>query len=160
MKFIRVLFVSVIAAAGVSCADGLAPTPDALTGRWSTTPAALSPGGQYVRSYDFTADRKYVRTVTTRGVYPQLQPDAVASIYQEYGSYVLHADTLLAVRDSVRSWDWLSGEYRHVGPPGISIEGPPTAPVIELTPSRLTLRYMVNPGDRYVPVVEVYVREP
>ena len=159
MTSIRVLFVSVIAAAGVSCADGLAPTPDALTGRWSTAPEALSPSGHYVRSYDFTADGKYVHTVTTRGAYPQLPPDAVASISREYGSYVLHADTLLAVQDSARSWDWLSGEYLRVGPPGISIEGPPTDPVIELTPSRLTLRYMVNPGDRYVPVVEVYLRE-
>ena len=159
MSSIRVVFVSVLVASGIGCAEGLAPTPDALTGRWSTAPAALSPSGQYVRSYDFTADRKYVHTVTTRGVYPQLPADSVGSTYREYGSYVLHADTLLAVQDSTKSWDRLSGEYLHVGPPGIYIEGPPTDPVIELTPSRLTLRYMVNPGDRYVPVVEVYLRE-
>ena len=159
MTSIRILFVSVIIASGIGCADGLAPTPDALTGRWSTAPQPLSPSGQYVMSYVFTADRKYVRSVTMRGVYPQLPADSVGSIYREYGSYVLHADTLLAAQDSTKSWDWLSGEYFHVGPPGMSIEGPPTDPVIELTPSRLTLRYMVNPGDRYVPVVEVYLRE-
>ena len=160
MSPIRHLLAVVIVVAGSACADDvLAPTPDALTGRWSAVPEALSPSGQLFRTLDFTADRRYVRTYIMRGVYPQLPADSAAVISHEYGSYTLHGDTLFTARDSARTRDWLGGEYLEVGPPGMAIEGPPTPPVLEITPTRLTLRFMFNPGDGYHPAVEVYLRE-
>jgi hypothetical protein len=145
--------------AGVACgADLLAPSPDALTGHWARAPESMSPSGQFFRMLDFTADGHYVRTGIFRGVYPQLPPDSAASISREYGSYVLAGDTIRFAEDSLRVWDFLSGSYLHVGPPGMYIEGPPTDPVIELTSSRLTLRYMVDPGNGYTPVTEEYHR--
>ena len=61
--------------------------------------------------------------------------------------------------DSLRSWDNLSGTYFHAGPKGLYIEGPPTDPKVELTRTRLTLRYSVNPGAGYVAVTDVYYRD-
>ena len=161
MPSIRTLLAVLVVGAGIACrADLLAPSPDALTGRWSRAPEPLSPSGQLLRTLEFTADGQYVRTTASRGIYAQLPADSVGSITREYGTYVLAADTLRLAQDSVRSWDWLGGTYFHAGPVGVYIEGPPTDPVVEITSTRLTLRYMVDPGAGYVPVIEEYLRDP
>lgn len=160
MPSIRLLRIAFVLAVAIACGEGvLAPSPDALTGRWSAAPLALSPRGQLLRTLEFTADGRYARTTASRGVYPQLPADSIGSITREYGTYVLRGDTLRFAQDSARTRDWLGGEYFQVGPPRGYIEGPPTDPVVEITSTRLTLRYMVNPGDRYVAVVAEYLRE-
>jgi hypothetical protein len=157
---IRIVFVTFAAAASLACADALiAPSPDGLTGRWTRGPETLSPSGQYVRTIDFGADGRYLRSSVFRGIYPQQPADAIAALTREYGTYALSSDTLRFLQDSVRTWDYLGGEFLYVGRPGGYIEGPPTDPIIELTATRLTLRYQVNPGAGYVPVVEEYARE-
>lgn len=98
-------------------------------------------------------------TGTFRGVYPQLPADAVASISRSYGRYVYENDHLSFSQDSVRAWDYMTGDHFHAGPPGVSIEGPPTVPTVELTQDRLILRYMVNPDRGYVPVADEYFRD-
>ena len=119
----------------------------------------MSPSGQYVRTIDFGADGRYLRTGVFRGIYPQQSADAIAALTREYGTYALSSDTLRFLQDSIRTWDYLGGEFLYVGRASGSIEGPPTDPTVELTATRLTLRYMVNPGAGYVPVVEEYSRE-
>jgi len=146
--------------AGIACADALlAPSPDGLTGRWTRAPEALSPSGQYVRSIEFSPDGRYLRTSVFRGVYPQQPADAIAALTREYGTYALSSDTLRFLQDSIRSWDFIGGEFLHVGRAEGYIEGPPTDPTVELTATHLTLRYLVNPGAGYEPVVEEYSRE-
>lgn len=160
MPSIRIVLAILVVGATIACADDLlATSPDGLTGRWTSVPEALSPGGQYVRTIDFTADGRYLRVSTFRGIYPQQPPDAIAALTREYGTYALSRDTLRFLQDSIRTWDYLGGEYLYVGRSGGYIEGPPTDPTVELTATRLTLRYMVNPGAGYVPVVEEYSRE-
>lgn len=160
MPSVRIVFTTFVAAASLACADALiAPSPDGLTGRWTRAPEALSPSGQYVRTIDFGADGKYLRTTVVRGVYPQQPADAIAALTREYGTYALSSDTLRFLQDSVRTWDYLGGEFLYVGRASGYIEGPPTDPTVELTATRLTLRYQVNPGAGYVPVVEEYSRE-
>jgi hypothetical protein len=72
---------------------------------------------------------------------------------------VLSGDTLRFAQDSSRTWDYLTGTYFHAGPPGMYFEGPPTDPIVELTPAHLTLRYSVNPGNGYMQVTEVFDRD-
>jgi hypothetical protein len=146
--------------AGIAChADLLAPSSQRLAGRWSRAPEPLSPSGQYLRTLQFTLDGHYVRTDAFRGVYAQLPAGSVGSNSREYGTYVLNSDIIRFTQDSVRSWDYLSGMYFHAGPQGQYIEGPPTDPKVELTDTQLTLRYMVNPGNGYVAVADVYYRD-
>lgn len=160
MPSIRLVCATFVAAASLACADNLiAPSPDGLTGRWTRAPEALSPSGQMIRTLDFNVDRRYVRTAVIRGVYPQQPADAIAALTREYGTYALSSDTLRFLQDSIRTWDYLGGEFLYVGRAGGYIEGPPTDPTVELTATHLTLRYMVNPGAGYVPVVEEYSRE-
>jgi hypothetical protein len=157
---IRALLAVLAVGAGIACrTDLLAPSSEALAGHWSRTPEPLSPSGQFFRTLEFTTDGRYVATTASRGVYAQLPADAIGSITRAYGTYVLDGDTLRSASDSVRSWDYLTGTHLQVGSPGVYIEGPPTDPVVELTRTRLTLRYMVNPGAGYVPVVEEYLRD-
>jgi hypothetical protein len=161
MSSIRVLLSMLVVGASVACAEILvAPSPDGLTGRWSADPMPLSPTGQLFRTLEFSADGRFVRTSIMRGVYAQQPAGAVASTISVYGKYSLARDTIRFVQDSLRGWDYMSGEYVQIGPGGVAIEGPPTDPAVELTPTHLTLRYMVNPGAGYVPVVEDYSREP
>ena len=141
-------------------ADLLSPSPQAITGRWIRAPESLSPAGNYVRTLEFTVDGHYVVTSASRGVYSALPVDSVGSITHEYGRYVLESNTLRFTQDSLRTWDNLSGSYFHAGPQGMSIEGPPTDPSVELTGTRLTLRYSVNPGAGYVAVTDTYDRDP
>ena len=108
---------------------------------------------------EFTVDGHYVLTGAFRGIYAQLPADSVGSITREYGTYLLDRDTLRFTQDSLRSWDYLSGTYFYAGPKGVYIEGAPTDPEIELTRTRLTLRYSVNPGAGYIPVTDVYDRD-
>lgn len=160
MSSIRIVLSLLALGASVACADAvIAPSPDALTGHWAGAPETLSPSGQFIRTLDFSPDKKYLRTTVIRGVYPQQPADAIAAITREYGTYALSSDTLLFLQDSVRTWDYLSGEFLYVGRAEGYIEGPPTVPTVELTSTRLTLHYMVNPGAGYVPVVEEYSRE-
>ena len=119
----------------------------------------VSPMGQFFKTFEFSEDGHYVLTYEFRGVYPQLPADATASIGHEYGTYILTGDTLRVTQDSSRTWDYLGGTSFHVGPAGIAIEGPPTDPIVELTPTRLTLRYSVNPGGGYEQVTETYDRD-
>jgi hypothetical protein len=158
---IRTLVVLLLVATGTACgADLLAPSSDALVGRWYRGPEAQNPTGQFIRNLEFTADGHFVATGTFRGIYPQLPADAVASISQQYGTFRLDADTLRFSQDSVRSWDYLTGTYFHAGPmTGVYFEGPPTAPVVEVTRTSLTLRYMVDPGAGNVQVTDHYLRD-
>lgn len=161
MPAIPASLTALVLGAGIACHDVvLAPSSHALAGRWSSAPERLSPRGEFIRTLEFSTDGQYVRAVESRGVYSQLPAESIGSFTREYGSYVLAADTLRLAQDSVRSWDYLGGEYFRVGPEGMYIEGPPTPPVVELTRTRLTLRFMVNPGAGYVPVVQEYRREP
>ena len=151
---------TLILVAGIACrADLLAPSSATIAGRWSRAPQSQTPSGQYHRMLEFTDDGHYVLTGSFRGIYAELPADSVGSISREYGTYVLDRNTLRFTQDSVRSWDYLSGTYFYAGPKGVYIEGPPTDPEIELTHTRLTLRYSVNPGAGYVPVTEVYDRD-
>lgn len=160
MRLVMSGFVLVLVA-GIACrADFVAPSSQALAGRWTRAPEPLAPSGEYLRTLEFTLDGHYVLTGTSRGVYPQLPANSVGSVTREYGVYVFQRDTLRFTQDSVRSWDYLSGTYFYAGPKGIYIEGPPTDPGVELTQTRLTLRYSVNPGAGYVPVTDVYFRDP
>ena len=160
MSSIRVLLSMLVVGASVACAEKLtAPSPDGLTGRWSAEPMPLSPTGQLFRSLEFSADGRFVRTYVMRGVYAQQPADAVGSMVRVFGRYSLARDTIRFAQDSLRGWDYMSGEYSQIGSGGVSIEGPPTDPAVELTATHLTLRYMINPGAGYVPVVEEYTRE-
>lgn len=132
---------------------------DPIVGHWRAAPMAQQPSGEYLRTLDLAVDGRYLRTGTFRGVYPQLPADAVASVSREYGRYVYQNDELRFSQDSVRSWDYMTGDHLSVGSGGMSIEGPPTVPTVELTADRLILRYMVNPGAGYVPVQEEYFRD-
>ena len=146
--------------AGIACrTDLLVPSSQTLVGRWRRAPEPQTPTGQYLRTLEFTVDGHYVLTNASRGVYAQLPVDSVGSITREYGTYVLNSHTLRFMQDSLRSWDYLSGTYFYAGPKGLYIEGPPTDPGVELTHTRLTLRYSVNPGGGYVPVTDVYHRD-
>ena len=161
MPAIPAALTALVLGAGIACHDVLiAPSSQALAGRWSTAPELLSPRGEFIRTLEFSTDGKYVRAVTSRGSYSQLPADAIGSFTREYGGYVLAGDTLHLAQDSVRSWDYLGGESFRVGPTVGYIEGPPTPPVVELTSTRLTLRFMVDPGAGYVPVVQEYRRDP
>jgi hypothetical protein len=156
MPSIRTLLAFLFVGGAMACgAELIAPSPLALAGRWNRIPS-----GRYSRTLELTADGRYVQTSTFRGDYPQLPRDSAGTIVWEYGRYVVHDDTLRFAQDSLRSWDWMSGYYFQIGigREGMSIEGPPTDPTIELTSTRLTLRYMVNPGAGYVPVVDEYLR--
>jgi len=151
---------ALILVAGIACrANLLAPSSQTIAGRWSRAPQPQAPSGQYYRMLEFTDDGHYVLTGAFRGIYPQLPADSVGSISREYGTYVLDRNTLRFTQDSLRSWDHLSGTYFYAGPKGGYIEGPPTDPEIELTPTRLTLRYSVNPWAGYIPVTDVYDRD-
>jgi hypothetical protein len=157
---IRTALALLLFGAGIACrADLLAPRFDTLAGRWRAAPIPIQPAGQFLRTLELTTDGRYIRTGASRGTYPQLPADAIGSITREYGHYVYEDERLRFTQDSVRIWDYLSGSYFYAGPPGVSIEGPPTDPTVELTRNRLTLRYMVNPGAGYVPVTDEYVRD-
>jgi len=146
--------------AGIACrADLLAPSSQTLAGQWRRAPQSQAPSGQFLRMLEFTVDGHYVLTGAFRGIYAQLPADSVGSITREYGTYLLDRDTLRFTQDSLRSWDYLSGTYFYAGPKGVYIEGAPTDPEIELTRTRLTLRYSVNPGAGYIPVTDVYDRD-
>ncbi len=146
--------------ASTAChSDLLAPSSQILAGRWSRSAEPLSPNGQYLRTLEFGMDGHYVLTGTSRGIYTQLPPDSVASISHEYGTYVLNSDVIHFAQDSVSSWDYLTGTYFHAGPMGQYIEGAPTDPNVELTDTKMTLRYMVDPGNGYVAVTDVYYRD-
>jgi hypothetical protein len=109
---------------------------------------------------EFTEDGHYMVTGESRGVYAQLPADSAGSIRHEYGTYALAGDTLHVYQDSVRTWDYLGGTSFQVGPSsGIAIEGTNTDPTVELTATQLTLRYFVNPGDRYELVTDRYYRD-
>ena len=156
----RLLTAILLVGAGIACrADLLSPSSQAIAGRWLRSPEPLSPAGNYVRTLAFTVDGHYVVTGASRGVYAALPVDSVGSITREYGSYVLESNILRFTKDSIRSWDHLSGSYFHTGPQGLSVEGPPTDPSVELTSTRLTLRYSVNPGGGYVAVTDSYDRD-
>src|SRR5258705_2307903 len=154
------LLAALLVGAVVACsAELLEPTSQALAGRWRRGPEPQSPAGQFLKTVDFTEDGHYTVTTEFRGVYPQLSAEAVGSTTSTYGSYVLTGDVLRFPQDSVRTWDDLTGTSFHAGSGGIYFdEGPPTDPIVELTPTRLTLRYSVNPGDGYVPVTETFDR--
>lgn len=145
--------------AGIAChADPLGPSSETLAGHWSRAPESLTPNGQYLQTLEFTVDGHYVLTGAFRG-YAQLPADFVGSTSREYGTYVLHSDTLRFAQDSVRSWDYLSGTYFYAGPKRYE-ERPDTDSEVELTNTRLTLRYSVDHGDgRYMPVKHVYDRD-
>lgn len=115
--------------------------------------------GQYLRVLEFTPDGRYTVMHEFRGTYAQLPADSVGSISHEYGTYLLTGNTLHFYEDSVRTWDYMTGSSLHTGPRGVYIEGPPTDPTIELTRTRLTLRYSVNPGAGYVQVTDMYDRD-
>lgn len=160
VPFTRLLKSILLMGAGIACrADLLSPSSHAIAGRWLRSPEPLSPAGIYVRTLEFTVDGHYVVTGASRGVYAALPVDSVGSITQEYGRYVLESNILRFTQDSIRSWDHLGGSYFHAGPQGLSIEGPPTDPSVELTSTRLTLRYSVNPGAGYVEVTDTYDRD-
>jgi hypothetical protein len=139
--------------------DLLAPSSQSLAGHWSRAPQPLSPSGQYLKTLEFRVGGHYVLTGVSRGIYAQLPADSVGNIWHEYGTYVLNSDIIRFTQDSVRSWDYLIGTYFHAGPTGQYIEGRPTDPKVELTDTQLTLRYMVNPGNGYVAVADVYYRD-
>ena len=160
MPFTRLLFATLLMGAGIACrADLLSPSLQTIAGRWLRAPEPQSPAGNYVRTLEFTVDGHYVVTGEFRGVYVALPADSAGSIMHEYGRYVLDGNTLRFTQDSIRSWDYLGGRYFHAGPQGISVEGPPTDPSVELTSTRLTLRYSVNPGAGYVAVTDTYDRD-
>ena len=157
----RLLLAILLVGAGIACrADLLSPSSQSIAGRWLRAPEAQSPAGTYTRMLEFTDDGHYVVTGAFRGVYSALPVDSVGSIMHEYGRYMLDGNTLRFTQDSLRSWDYLSGGYFHAGPQGIAVEGPPTDPSVELTSTRLTLRYSVNPGAGYVAVTDTYDRDP
>jgi hypothetical protein len=162
MTSIRPLACALALWAGLAC-DGsfLSPSPNSLAGRWSTPPEQLNPTGSYVRTIEFSTEGKYVSGVVLRGTYAQLPADSAGSWSRTYGTYVLRRDTLLFAPDSARSWDWMTGEHFQTNfPTLIYIEGPPTPPVVTVTRTRLTMRYLVNPGNGYQPVVLEYSRDP
>ena len=159
MPLHRLLLAILLVGAGISCREDLvSPSSSAIAGRWLRAPEALRPAGEYVRTLVFTGDGHYVVTGSSRGVYAALPVDSIGSITREYGSYVLDSNTLRFTQDSLRSWDYLGGSYFHSGPQGLFFEGPPTDPTVELTSTRLTLRYSVNPGAGYVAVTDTYDR--
>jgi hypothetical protein len=162
MMSIRTLACALAFSAGLACdGDLLSPSPDSLAGRWSTAREQVNPQGYFVRTLEFTTDGKYVSSVVARGVYPQLPADSAGSWSRVYGAYVLRRDTLLFALDSLRSWDWMTGEHLQTSlTRGIDIEGPPTPPVVTITRTRLTMRYLINPGSGYAPVVLEYSRDP
>jgi len=160
VPFNRLLTAILLVGAGIACrADLLSPSSQAIAGRWLRSPEPLSPAGNYVRTLEFTVDGHYVVTGASRGIHAALPLDSVGSITHEYGRYVLKNTILRFTQDSLRSWDFLSGSFFHAGPQGMSIEGPPTDPSVELTSTRLTLRYSVNPGGGYVAVTDTYDRD-
>jgi hypothetical protein len=157
---LRAAVAALLIMAGTAChTDLFYSASDPIVGHWRAAPMAQQPSGEYLRTLDLSVDGRYVRTGAFRGVYPQLPADAIGSISRSYGRYVYEAAQLRFSQDSVRSWDYLSGEDFYAGPGGMPIEGPPTIPTVELTPDRLILRYMVNPGAGYVPVEEEYFRD-
>jgi hypothetical protein len=162
MMSIRPLACALALSAGLACdGDLLSPSPDSLAGRWSTAREPVNPQGYFVRTLEFTTDGKFIGSVAARGVYSQLPADSAGSWSRSYGSYVLRRDTLLFALDSLRSWDWMTGEYFQTSfTRGIDIEGPPTPPVVTVTHARLTMRYLVNPGNGYTPVIQEYFRDP
>ena len=161
MPLSRLLTAVMLVGAGIACrSELLSPSSQGIAGRWIRAPEPLRPAGNYVRTLEFTVDGHYVITGASRGVYAALPVDSVGSITHEYGSYVLESSTLRFMQDSIRSWDYLGGSYFHAGSQGMSIEGPPTDPSVELTSTRLTLRYSVNPGAGYVAVTDSYDRDP
>jgi hypothetical protein len=153
------LFTALLLGAVACSADLIEPSAEAIVGRWRRAPMPLSPRGEFLKTLELTADGHYTATTESRGVYAQLAPDAVGSITQDYGAFQLTGNVLRFTQDSVRTWDFLGGTNFHAGPPGIFFEGPPTDPIVELTPNRLTLRYSVNPGGGYVQVTETFDRE-
>ena len=154
------LLAGLLVGAVIACsAEPLEPSSQALAGRWRRGPEPQSPTGQLLKTVDFTEDGHYTVTTEFRGVYPQLSAEAVGSTTSTYGSYVLTGDVLRFAQDSVRTWDYLTGTSFYAGSGGIYFEGPPTDPIVELTPPRLTLRYSVNPGGGYVPATETFDRD-
>jgi hypothetical protein len=160
MALLRAAVTVLVISAGTACGtDLLYWSSNPIVGRWRAAPMAQQPRGEYLRTLDLAADGRYVSTGAFQGVYPQLAADAIGSVSRVYGHYVYEDDRLRFTQDSMRTWDYLTGEYFHAGPAGISIEGPPTDPTVELTPDRLVLRYMVNPGAGYVAVTDEYFRD-
>jgi hypothetical protein len=160
MSLLRAVVAAFVFVAGTAChTDLFYSASDPIVGRWRAAPTPLQPTGQFLRTLDLASDGRYVQTGVFRGVYQQQPADAIGSISRAYGRYVYANDQLRFTQDSVRSWDYLSGEYFYAGPGGVSIEGPPTIPTVELTADRLVLRYMVNPGAGYVPVTDEYFRD-
>jgi hypothetical protein len=160
MPLLRTLVAALAISAGTAChTDLFYSASDPIVGRWRAAPMALQPTGQYLRTLDLASDGRYVQSGTSRGVYPQLPADAIGSTSRAYGRYVYANDQLRFMQDSVRTWDYMTGDSFHAGPGGVSIEGPPTVPTVELTADRLVLRYMVNPGAGYVPVTDEYFRD-
>lgn len=159
MTLLKSVFAVVAPLVVIACgSEVLAPTPTALTGTWLTAAEPLQPNGSFTRKLVFLPSGHYVSTVESRGVYGGVPRDSVVSYSSEYGTYTLTGDILRLVQDSAKGWDLLGGSWNRVGPPGIYIEGPPTDPVVEVSQSRLVLRYEVNPGAGYVPVKAIYYR--
>lgn len=156
---LTVLAILLIGAVIACHADLLEPSAQTIAGRWRRASEPLSPMGQNVKTLELTIDGHYAVISESRGVYVQLPADSAGSITREYGTYVVTRNNLHFNEDSLRTWDYLSGTSFHAGPAGIYIEGPPTDPTVELTPTQLTLRYSVNPGGGYVPVIERYDRD-
>lgn len=159
MTLLKSIFTVVAPLVVIACgSEVLAPAPAALTGTWLTVAELLQPTGSFTRKLVFSPSGRYTSTIESRGVYAGVPSDSVISYSSEYGAYTLTGNTLRLVQDSAKGWDLLGGSWRHVGPPGIYIEGPPSDPVVEVSQSRLVLRYQVNPGNGYVPVKAVYYR--
>ena len=152
---VAVLLVSVAAACRT---QPLQPNGSSIAGQWRSAVIPLSPTGQLVKTLEFTGDGRYIRRHESRGAYATQPADAVSSVSSEYGTYLLADAVLHYAADSVRTWEARSGTSLRVAPFGRYIEGPPTDPVVELSSSRLTLRYAVNPGAGYVPVTETFDR--
>jgi hypothetical protein len=154
------LAILIAGAVGGCRADLLQPSAQTIAGRWRGAPVSLSPPGQYFRILEFTEDGHCVTTSELRGVYAQLPADSAGRITHAYGTYILVGDTLHVHQDSLWTWDYLGGTFVQIGPSsGIDIEGPNTDPIVELTATRLTLRYFVNPGDGYEQVTDRYYRD-
>ena len=152
---LAVLLVSTVVACRTSL---LEPSPQSIVGRWRRTLVPSSPTGQFVRSLALAPDGHYTLTGESRGVYATLPADSVSSSSREYGTYVLTGAILHFSEDSTRTWDVVSGTSFHAGS-RTYFEGPPTDPAVEITASRLLLRYSVDIGNGYVPVTEAYDRD-
>lgn len=152
---LAVLLVSAV----VGCRTNLLePSPQSIVGRWRRTLVPSSPTGQFVKTLTLAPDGHYTVTSESRGVYPTLPADSGSGSSREYGMYVLTGAVLHFSEDSTRTWDVVSGTSFHAGS-RTYFEGPPTDPTVEITASRLLLRYSVNIGNGYVPVTEAYDRD-